>query len=281
MKTFVFAIYACGLCLLAGLGEAQEAQVEESACTNLYSGKIGGSSTVCCDPSCGSCDDSNSQCTGISGEGEGFVVDPVFASKCCPSKIKADNNICSPSQGAPCRLECDLYNGIPNYEDNVCCAATCGSCGGSGCSARLGGSSNCCGGTIASTDRKCIPFAVWSIIKKSHAPCVPKKYNGEPCSDGADCRSGRCVSNVCRDANWGKAENYGSCSSGNDCISGHCSSGLCVACTENSHCPSGRFCEAFSKKCINKRSNGVPCTSGSQCSSGRCCGLCCSNSLFG
>ena len=43
--------------------------------------------------------------------------------------------------------------GIPS--GNVCCAASCGECGGSGCGSRPGGASNCCSGAIRSSGRLC------------------------------------------------------------------------------------------------------------------------------
>ena len=37
----------------------------------------------------------------------------------------------------------------------VCCAASCGTCGGPGCSARSGGAEGCCWGTITEAGRTC------------------------------------------------------------------------------------------------------------------------------
>jgi hypothetical protein len=46
----------------------------------------------------------------------------------------------------------------------VCCAAGCGTCGGTGCNGFPGGSASCCGGAIASANQSC----------SSHLPpCVP------------------------------------------------------------------------------------------------------------
>ena len=41
------------------------------------------------------------------------------------------------------------YGGIARK--NVCCAASCGRCGGRGCSKRPGGKRNCCGSRIKQT----------------------------------------------------------------------------------------------------------------------------------
>ncbi|CAB1104644.1 unnamed protein product [Ectocarpus sp. CCAP 1310/34] len=38
---------------------------------------------------------------------------------------------------------------------DVCCSASCGSCGGSGCSGRDGGSDACCGGGVRASGRFC------------------------------------------------------------------------------------------------------------------------------
>ncbi|CAN0170098.1 unnamed protein product, partial [Ectocarpus sp. 13 AM-2016] len=47
---------------------------------------------------------------------------------------------------------------------NVCCASSCGSCGGVGCSTRDGGEDNCCGAQIRIADRDC------SVT--GEAPCI-------------------------------------------------------------------------------------------------------------
>ena len=41
-----------------------------------------------------------------------------------------------------------MYGGVENPKGEACCAASCGTCGGSGCSQRPGGKSNCCVGHI-------------------------------------------------------------------------------------------------------------------------------------
>ena len=45
---------------------------------------------------------------------------------------------------------CEQYGGVLNPKGNTCCAASCGKCGGSGCSQRPGGSTNCCASSIPS-----------------------------------------------------------------------------------------------------------------------------------
>ncbi|CAN0376743.1 unnamed protein product, partial [Scytosiphon promiscuus] len=38
---------------------------------------------------------------------------------------------------------------------DICCDASCGTCGGSGCAGRPGGSSNCCSGRIRDSGLMC------------------------------------------------------------------------------------------------------------------------------
>lgn len=40
----------------------------------------------------------------------------------------------------------------------ACCTKECGTCGGGGCNGRPGGASNCCFGTIKSSERPCTEF---------------------------------------------------------------------------------------------------------------------------
>ena len=47
--------------------------------------------------------------------------------------------------------DCSAYNGIPNSSGSLCCARSCGTCGGSGCSSRPGGKTKCCAGEITKT----------------------------------------------------------------------------------------------------------------------------------
>ena len=58
--------------------------------------------------------------------------------------------------------KCAPYGGILNSNVNKCCAASCGTCGGSGCSRRPGGRRKCCVRRIPSK-RVCGP--------DQNAPC--------------------------------------------------------------------------------------------------------------
>ena len=55
---------------------------------------------------------------------------------------------------------CAIYRGVQS--GNVCCAKTCGICGGEGCGTRPGGNSNCCKSQIP-LDKFCGP--------QNNAPC--------------------------------------------------------------------------------------------------------------
>ncbi|CAN0462973.1 unnamed protein product, partial [Scytosiphon promiscuus] len=59
-------------------------------------------------------------------------------------------------------------NGIPGveYEDNVCCEAQCGTCGGDGCETRPGGEDACCVGAIRENRETC--------STTEDAPCIIK-----------------------------------------------------------------------------------------------------------
>jgi len=52
--------------------------------------------------------------------------------------------------------ECEIFlGGIYEPGKKVCCANSCGSCGGSGCGGLPGGSSQCCTGLISKSDKSC------------------------------------------------------------------------------------------------------------------------------
>ena len=54
-------------------------------------------------------------------------------------------------------------HGVLSSNKKICCAASCGKCGGTGCSGFPGGASNCCTGSIAAANQSCT---------KHPAPCV-------------------------------------------------------------------------------------------------------------
>lgn len=60
------------------------------------------------------------------------------------------------------KKECDAAGGILGDHKAVCCARSCGTCGGKGCAAAPGGKYKCCGSEIKASGRLC------SVVK---APC--------------------------------------------------------------------------------------------------------------
>ncbi len=113
---------------------------------------------ICCSASCGTCGG-----TGCGSRDGG-------AANCCGGTITASGLSCDVFD-APCVITppptpapipdpaCDL--GL--ISGNTCCAASCGTCGGTGCGSRPGGASSCCSGPIAASGLSC---------DVSDAPCV-------------------------------------------------------------------------------------------------------------
>jgi peptidoglycan/xylan/chitin deacetylase (PgdA/CDA1 family) len=73
--------------------------------------------------------------------------------------IKGEDELCRCTEPKP-DPTCD--NGI-NWDNEVCCMASCQTCGGTGCSSREGGSDGCCTSTIISNNIYC---------SESSAPCI-------------------------------------------------------------------------------------------------------------
>eukprot|EP00752_Nemacystus_decipiens_P009061 g8090.t1 len=125
-------------------------------CSNGIEG-IDANGVVCCPLSCGSC------------AGSGCSSRPGGSSSCCGSGIKDSGILCSDSGTAPCIIEEETEtcsNGIEGIDANgvVCCPLSCGSCAGSGCSSRPGGSSSCCGSGIKDSGILC--------SESGTAPCI-------------------------------------------------------------------------------------------------------------
>ncbi|CAN0424132.1 unnamed protein product, partial [Ascophyllum nodosum] len=88
-------------------------------------------------------------------------------------------------------------NGLPGIEfGDVCCPESCGSCGGSRCSSRPGGASECCTSYIKSVGPKCgdsgsAPCLMDGSTKRetstSSGGCDPNPcLNGGSCSTSGD-----------------------------------------------------------------------------------------------
>jgi len=64
---------------------------------------------------------------------------------------------------------CNGHDGVSNDAGTMCCAKSCGTCGGEGCAKRDGGRKNCCGGTISRKNKKCGEEVAGNVTS---APCV-------------------------------------------------------------------------------------------------------------
>lgn len=105
------------------------------------------SSGACCAASCGTCG------------GPGCSQRPGGTASCCTGAINDSGVFCTLAN-APCILTQLTPNADPLCESGVasgavCCAATCGECGGAGCSQRPGGTANCCTGAIDDSGVSC------------------------------------------------------------------------------------------------------------------------------
>ncbi|CAM9985894.1 unnamed protein product [Ectocarpus sp. 6 AP-2014] len=127
---------------------------------------------ICCEASCGTCGG-----TGCSDRGYG-------QDSCCTKNIAANGDKCSETGAAPCVVDGNAPAPTPEatpepetpgtafscfgdagiLNDDVCCEAACGTCGGPGCTERPGGDDACCVGDIRDNGEKC--------IEKGAAPCI-------------------------------------------------------------------------------------------------------------
>jgi len=114
-----------------------------------------------------------------------------------------DNCVCEEIKADP---TCE--NGI--LKGDVCCLSSCGTCGGTGCSQREGGSSGCCGGVITSSTRYCDEY---------EAPCIIREVVEEP---DPTCENGILKGDVCCLSSCGTCGGTG-CGSREGGSSGCCS----------------------------------------------------------
>ena len=83
-------------------------------------------------------------------------------------------------------------NGLPGVQtDDICCSASCGTCGGRGCGSLPGGAPNCCAGYIQEAGELC--------SNTGEAPCIidSTPEPDEPCQDGILGPSGACCAASC------------------------------------------------------------------------------------
>lgn len=121
--------------------------------TELPLGNAVCTSKVCCLRSCGKCG------------GPGCGGRPGGKGGCCVNFILKSGRTCG-RNAPPCIISSTTEKPEkPNRVCNssVCCALSCGTCGGTGCSGRPGGKQNCCANIIKRTGRKC---------RSSSRPCI-------------------------------------------------------------------------------------------------------------
>lgn len=119
---------------------------------------------ICCASECG-------VCGGAVGGGceQRFNVPggTMTDTRCCTDPIRNANRPCSDFP-PPCSLPL-VGTGDPQCTtgirrgDVACCASSCGTCGGRGCSRRPGGASNCCVSGVTASGRSC---------NETTAPCI-------------------------------------------------------------------------------------------------------------
>lgn len=137
------------------------------------------SNNTCCLSSCGTCG------------GVGCSLREGGAQGCCDTDIQKVNRSCQLSP-APCVIQTEPHDPTCTHgirSNNVCCMASCGICGGTGCSLRVGGANGCCGANILKTNHSC---------QESVAPCVippePREIVIDPtCSHGIKSKNICCL----------------------------------------------------------------------------------------
>jgi kumamolisin len=126
----------------------------DPTCQNGIKGTGPDHSSICCAEPCGVCG------------GAGCGLRPGGAKECCPLSI-FDAGVTCETSAAPCIIvDPTCQNGIkgagPDHS-TICCAESCGVCGGTGCGSRPGGSTECCTESIFSSGISC---------QNSVAPCI-------------------------------------------------------------------------------------------------------------
>lgn len=131
------------------------AEARTGACLGL-GGIPDASGMMCCASTCGSC--GGTGCEGREGGADG----------CCSDNLDAANVPCGEP---PCLMEthaqaqareaqvfsaeCKAHGGVPDSSGLKCCAASCGTCGGDGCTSRPGGADMCCGDNLGAANQMC------------------------------------------------------------------------------------------------------------------------------
>ena len=120
-------------------------------------------------------------------------------------------------------------NGI--LSGDICCHSDCGSCGGSGCGARPGGGSNCCGGPIVESGISCNDESAPCVVSnvQTLAPTLNPTQDGQTPSptqtqeSDPTCANGILKGDICCHLDCGTCGGYG-CSmrfgGGSNCCGG-------------------------------------------------------------
>lgn len=102
--------------------------------------------SICCVGSCGTCG------------GYGCDLRPGGSKGCCMGVITASGVVCGEP---PCVAESDIEyvtcpeGSVASPDGSVCCKESCSTCGGTGCSKRPGGATNCCMGHVQASGVQC------------------------------------------------------------------------------------------------------------------------------
>ncbi|CEL94493.1 unnamed protein product [Vitrella brassicaformis CCMP3155] len=160
----------------------REGGLGQDLCDRVRLGQWHPSGDACCASSCG-------DLCGASNCADGG------SDSCCRGTIRVSRNFCQQADKAPCALTASywvsrdtdargvlrggltaeawcvgLLGGIYEPEYGVCCDSKCGSCGGSGCGNRPGGSAACCVGAIRSAGVSCYEDTVSPPCNVPHVP---------------------------------------------------------------------------------------------------------------
>jgi len=151
---------------------------------------------TCCASSCGVCG------------GAGCEARPGEASACCGDALYSANQICG---HAPCTMGVDPLaakartdaclglGGIPDASGMMCCASSCGTCGGTGCEGRDGGAGSCCADSL---DTANVPCGEPPCLMETHAQAQAREaevnaaectaHGGIPDPSGLKCCAASC-----------------------------------------------------------------------------------------
>eukprot|EP00752_Nemacystus_decipiens_P008459 g7561.t1 len=195
---------------------------EGQTCSNGLAGFE--SSSVCCPVGCGDC--------GGSGCAK-FNLD--LGKDCCTGHVKDSGVLCSEAKSAPCIIDTATVDpgdddsvddtqtcpgNIPgiNANDKVCCALSCGTCAGEGCSSRPGGADACCGSGVKAAQGLCSETGEAPCVLDGEAPTPtpPTPTPGTFTCNGVQ-KNEYCCSDGCGTCGGSDCGNRGGGLTGDDC----------------------------------------------------------------